>query len=960
MTEGNTGGTDTSGRQDPLIGRRLASYEVLARVARGGMGVVYRARHVYIDKIVALKVLDPALAQREDLIERFRTEAQSLARVEHENVVKVIDILEDKGVHFIVMDFAEGTNLRVLVKENGKLTGDELLSVARQTAEALYAAHREGILHRDIKPENLIMNSRGRCKLADFGLAGDLRLISEGHEGPLNFGTPAYSAPEVLRRMVPDKRSDIFSFGATMYFLATGEPPFGQTGAQAIMLRQKQGAELLDARRPDLPPKFTQLLMDCIRYHPKDRPSSFMEVLEALPKRMVTRRIAATGTGPTEPTDLTQMDSGTHETPDLDAGSPRLLIGLAVMAIAAIVVVAFLWIGGLLRDADNGISAANNAPSNAPTNTAIRPPTNAVIGPANTEPGDGVPAFRPEDEAFNAAELESRASLSGADYKGAYDAWASFLRRYPNTEYQSEARERQRDVVKRVSELREKEYDKAKQASDEALKDKRTAEAIGALDRFPAELLVPLSDTDEIDVARKLETQRQWVLAAESEDLARLLQKADDLRGDWQKDQDGADTLGEFQLMRNAGNLLKERDLLEAYIPGRTADSVDKITKRLAKVRQLLESVHQASELRTEAWRGFQDETLGQWSADALNAIGKLRTLLENRDFKAAYGALDALETDLAARRAKAATEVGSPALAKKINESTFVSRQVQSYREDLLLADRVTSALASNLRAIRQTNSIKEYLVHAEKEADGTRSSRVEKYSGRVTAVGSSDFSIEDDGKRVTIDYDMLTVSSVRRLIHNGESFDEHLSLVAWLVALGRDEDADSELAKVERMTNVPDDVLTRARAIAGSKRLAPDAIRRLTYFAWRAGLRKYDDLDAILEEESLLRRLATAQRGIERGDTDAAKQYLAIVNEVVDPELVHLETFERATTLADPSVGDLRNWIVLEPSNPAAFAALAKALQAEGSNSEARTLAGKALILDGSNETAWGVWSK
>ncbi|MCA8915836.1 MAG: protein kinase [Planctomycetes bacterium] len=960
MAEGNTGGSETSGRQDPLVGRRLASYEVLARVARGGMGVVYRARHVYIDKIVALKVLDPALAKRADLIERFRTEAQSLARVEHENVVKVIDILEDKGVHFIVMDFAEGTNLRVLVKENGRMSGEQLLSVARQTAEALYAAHREGILHRDIKPENLIMNSRGRCKLADFGLAGDLRLISEGHEGPLNFGTPAYSAPEVLRRMVPDKRSDIFSFGATMYYLATGEPPFGQTGAQAIMLRQKQGAELLDGRRPDLPPKFTQLLMDCIKYHPKDRPASFMEVLEALPKRMVTRRIAATGTGPTEPTDLTQLDSGTHETPQIEDASPKLLIAVAVMAVAAIVVVAFLWIGSLLRQGDNGVAASNNASANDGPRSNNRPPKNIVAGPANSEPGDGGPAFRPEDEAFNAAELDSRASLSGANYKGAYDAWAEFVRRYPGSEYAAEARERQKDVVKRVAELRSQEYDKAKQASDEALRDKRTAEALGALDRFPEELLEPLSAGDEVDVARKLDTQRQVVLAVENDDLARLLQKADDLRGDWQKDQDNADTLSEFQLMRNAGNLLKERDLLEAFVPGRTTETVEKITKRLAKVRQLLESVHQASELRVDAWRQFRDETLGEWSAAALDSIGTLETPLSNRDFKKAYSTLDALEADLAARRSLQAARASTPALAKEIAASSYVTRQVQLYREDLALADRISSALANNLREIRRSNSVKEYLVHAQREADGSRSTRIEKYSGRVTAVGSSDFSIQDDGERVTIEYDMLTVSSVRRLIHNGESFEEHLALVAWLVALGRLEDADSELAILERMSNVPDDVLSRARAFTSAKSLAPDAVRRLTYLAWRAGLRKYDDVDAILDENSLLRRLAASQAGLWRGEGDAAAHYLAAVNEVVDAELVHLETFARATTLTAATVGDLRNWVVLEPTNSAALAALAERLAVDGVAGEARTVAGKALILDGSNETAWRIWTK
>ena len=959
MTEGNTGSSDTSGRQDPLVGRRLASYEVMARVARGGMGVVYRARHVYIDKIVALKVLDPALAKREDLIERFRTEAQSLARVEHENVVKVIDILEDKGVHFIVMDFAEGTNLRVLVKDNGPMTGDELLSIARQTGEALYAAHREGILHRDIKPENLIMNSRGRCKLADFGLAGDLRLISEGHEGPLNFGTPAYSAPEVLRRMVPDKRSDIFSFGATLYYLATGEPPFGQSGAQAIMLRQKQGAELLDGQRGDLPPKFTQLIMDCIRYHPKDRPGNFAEVLEALPKRMVTRRIAPTGTTPTDATEPTQLDSGTHETPELEGNSRRLLIAMVVMGVGAIAVVAMLWIGGLM-DSGNQIAANNDSSANNANRPVNRPPRNDVVGPASNTPSDGGTPFRPEDEAFNAAELDSRSALSGANYKGAFDAWEEFIRRYPNSGSVSEARERQRDVTARVTQLRDQEYDKAKESSDAALKDKRTAEAMAALDRFPPELLESLSASDEVDVARKLDTQRQLVVAAETSDLAQLLKKADDLRGDWQEDRDNAATLSEFRLMRNAGNLLKERDLLEAFLPGRTAATVEKISKRLTKVRQLLEGVHQASLLQSEGWRRFRDDTLGQWAGAALDTIDALQSTLEKRDFKQAFRELDDLDTDLKARRDRELGAVADPSLKKEIAASDFVARQIQAWRDDLLLADRTGAALANNLRAIRRANADQEFLVHAEIDADGNRSARIEKYDGRVTSVGSSDFTIDDDGKRITIKYDMLTVAGVRRLIHYGDSFDEHLALVAWLVATGRFDDAEAEFSKLERVSAVPDDVIVRGRALTTTRSLAPDAVRRLRYLAQRAGVRKFDDLDAALGADTLMRRLARAQTGVASGSADAASIYLSIVREVVDPELVHLETFERAIKLTQALVGDLRNWIVLEPLNPAGFAALAEQLAKETSGSEARTQAGKALILDGSNETAWRVWSK
>ena len=953
-TEASRRDTGTSARQDPLVGRRLASYEVMARVARGGMGVVYRARHVYIDKIVALKVLDPALSEREDLIERFRTEAQSLARVEHDNVVKVIDILEDKGVHFIVMDFAEGVNLRNLVKDRGPMNGDQLLSVARQTSEALYAAHREGILHRDIKPENLIMNSRGRCKLADFGLAGDLRLISEGHEGPLNFGTPAYSAPEVLRRMVPDKRSDIFSFGATLYFLATGEPPFGQTGAQAIMLRQQQGAELLESRRPDLPPKFVQLVMDCLQYHPKNRPANFLELMERLPRRMVTRSIPGTPTAPTDPTDGAMLDSGTHESPETDS-SNTLLIGALALGVVAIVLVLSLWIGPLIFSDDPISNQDAKIPSN--TEPANRPATNRSGAVASNELDDPFPAFRPEDEAFNAAELDSRAALGNANYKGAWDTWAGFIKRYPNTEYTTDARERQADVVRRVLDLRTQEYDKAKQASDEALREKRTAEAIAALDRFPAELLVPLGDNDEVDVQRKLDTQRQVVIAAEASDLARLLESAEELRVEWQEDRDNAASLSEIRRLRSAGNLLEERDLLEGFLPGRTADTLEKVEKRLKSLRKLIETVHQGSLQVSDAWRQFHDETLGVWAAQALNVIEGQQAALHKRDLQGPLRKTEDLINELKGQRTAAAGDAPHPQLAEHIGNSDFLLRQAQSYLDDLLLANRLFIGLENNLRAVRRANSIREYLVHSELESDGTRSARIDRYTGRVVSVSQDEFTVDDDGERVTLKFDMLTTGSIRRLIALGDSFDEHLSLVAWLVAIGRIDDADTEYTRLSRLDSVPDDVIRRAGAIFRSEQLAPDAVQHLSFIAMRSGQREWREA---FTAGTLLKRLADAQRALDTNAANAADTYISTAGDAF-PELISLAHFAKAVKATDALEITLRIWVdVLEPLNSEAHAALAQNLDDRNERSEARTYAGKALLLDGGNEAAWRVLAK
>lgn len=950
MGDGNTGASrDTSGRADPLVGRRLASYEVISRVARGGMGVVYRARHVYIDKIVALKVLDPALSEREDLIERFRTEAQSLARVEHDNVVKVIDILEDKGVHFIVMDFAEGVNLRNLVKEEGPMTGDQLLSVARQTAEALYAAHREGILHRDIKPENLIMNARGRCKLADFGLAGDLRLISEGHEGPLNFGTPAYSAPEVLRRMVPDKRSDIFSFGATLYFLATGEPPFGQTGAQAIMLRQQQGAELLESRRPDLPPKFTQLVMDCLQYHPKNRPGSFTEVMERLPRRMVTRSIPGT---PTAPTDTTPLDTGTHESPDA-ARMHSLVIAAVVVGALAIALVLVLWIAPLLSGGNSSSNEVAPAPDNIAQN---RPPANIGGTISNPEPEDPPPAFRPEEEAFNAAELDSRAALSNADYKAAWAAWSEFLKRFPGSEFSQEARTRRAEVRRRVDDLRGQEFEKAKQASDEALREKRTAEALAALDRFPGELLVALGENDEVGVQRKLDTQRQVVVAAEASDLARLLEGAEELRSEWQKDRDNAAALTEIRRFRSAGNLLRERDMLETFLPGRTQETQEKVEKRLAALRKLIEGEHQAAQDVAETWRRFHDETLGDWAEQALKTIAAQRTRLERRDFASALREVESMQTALQAQRSKAASEAAHPVLAQRIQQSEFIHRQVAEYREDLLLANRIFIVVENNLRALRRGNAVREFHVHAGIDDDGERSARLERYSGRVVSVGQDDFIVEDDGRRVTLKYDMLNVASIRRIVGGTESFDEQLTLAVWLVAVGRTDDAATELQKLRRMPQAPEDVIERAQEIHDAQSLAPRALQRLSFVAMRTGRRPWAD---VYPEGTLMHRLAQAQQNLEGGAAAAAEFIVAASD--ADPELISLALFAKAVQQSDALEITLRIWVdVLEPLNAGAHAALADRLLRSGDRAGARTAAGRALLLDGSNEAAWKIWSK
>lgn len=904
-----------SARIDPMVGKRLASYEILSRVARGGMGVVYRARHVYIDRIVALKVLDPALAERKDLIERFRTEAQSLARVEHENVIKVIDILEEKGVHFIVMDFADGVNLRVLVKEKGPMQPAELLSVSRQSADALYAAHKQGILHRDIKPENLILSSRGRCKLTDFGLAGDLRLIAEGHEGPLNFGTPAYAAPEVLRRMTPDPRSDIFSWGATMYHLATGEPPFGATGSQQIQLRQKQGAELLEARRPDLPRSLCALIQDAMAYHPAERPADFREVLERLPKRVhaTTSDLGAPTTGlltSTVPTE-SRVD------PTRIAGMIGALVAVGAIATLAVV----LWLKFSAGDEVVSNTGVNTPVANAPANVAVNSNRPVVNQPANS---GHKPTYSPEEDAFNSAELNSRDALSRADFKRAYDAWDGFIAAYPQSAMAAKARGARDEVVRRVTERRDLEFKAAVAAAGKALSENRTADALSIWEKFPAELLVPLFSGENDALLSRVEAQKRAVTAREADDLATAMERAGRLR-----EQD---------------KLLDERELLDGFLAGRTSASQEIVRARQTKLRQLLEARHQAALDLVEAQRRQSGPVRGEAAR------------------KAALG-LEALALDIANRRWTKVSD-GLRVLVSDCKD-TLVIKLLDEFGRDSTLAAKAERALPDALERLQRRGGDFEFKMHASIGEDGTRSGTLETFNGRVNSVKPNEFTItESGGAARTLKITLLHASSVRALLKEG-SLDERSALVAWLYSQGKAADAKAELTRLMKLAGVSDAVAAQLSQMDSAGGLGSVPLRLLRYFAARESdvlaaefLQQYDQ--SLSESRLLAAGMVLKKSG------EGARAFLDAAAGVTERDLVTPVLYAAAALAPDASLEELKRWVeieswlppgktVREPYNPEALVRLAQRQAGAGFAADARKQAALALMLDASNETAW-----
>jgi predicted Ser/Thr protein kinase len=213
------------------IARHFPQLEILELLDTGGMGAVYKARQREIDRLVALKILPVEAGNDPGFAERFTREARALAKLSHPNIVALHEFGHVDGLHYFMMEFVDGLNLRQL-EQAGRLSAREALQIIPQICEALQFAHDEGIVHRDIKPENVLLDKKGRVKIADFGLA---RIL--GHE-PEDFrltrarevmGTPHYMAPEQVEKpQSVDHRADIFSLGVVFYEMLTGELPLGK------------------------------------------------------------------------------------------------------------------------------------------------------------------------------------------------------------------------------------------------------------------------------------------------------------------------------------------------------------------------------------------------------------------------------------------------------------------------------------------------------------------------------------------------------------------------------------------------------------------------------------------------------------------------------------------------------------------------------------------------------------
>lgn len=219
--------------------QQLPGYELIQKLGGGAMGVVYMARQLSMDRIVAVKLLRNRLSKDPVYIKRFVQEAKLAAKLSHNHIVQAIDVGESHGYYYFVMEYVEGATVGELLKKKGRYNETEALTIVTQVARALEHAASRKLIHRDIKPENIMITKEGVAKLADLGLARETTdKAAKVVESGLAIGTPYYISPEQARgRTDIDSRSDIYSLGATLYHMVTGQPPYSGVDAREVMLK---------------------------------------------------------------------------------------------------------------------------------------------------------------------------------------------------------------------------------------------------------------------------------------------------------------------------------------------------------------------------------------------------------------------------------------------------------------------------------------------------------------------------------------------------------------------------------------------------------------------------------------------------------------------------------------------------------------------------------------------------
>jgi len=268
----------------PSAVQTIGHYDLLEKIAEGGMGAIYRARHRQTGQIVAIKVMPAHMAANKVLLKRFEQEFRAASRLDHPNIVRALDYGDSGNMPYLVMEFVDGESLGKKLERDGRMPEGESIRIIAQVAQGLHRAHKQNLVHRDVKPDNILLTRTGVAKLADLGLVketeADLNLTRTGR----GLGTPNFMAPEQFRSAKhADIRCDIYSLGATLYQMVTGELPFRSNGPLDAWMKKVQN-ELTAPRLvvPELSERLDWAIMRAMSADPVMRPSTCREFVEDL------------------------------------------------------------------------------------------------------------------------------------------------------------------------------------------------------------------------------------------------------------------------------------------------------------------------------------------------------------------------------------------------------------------------------------------------------------------------------------------------------------------------------------------------------------------------------------------------------------------------------------------------------------------------------------------------------
>ncbi|MCA8979546.1 MAG: protein kinase [Planctomycetes bacterium] len=370
----------------------VPGYRLVRRLGRGAMGEVFLAVQQSLDRQVALKLLDKALADNSDFVRRFQAEARAAAALHHSNVVTVFDVGTTKHSHYLSMEYMDDGSLEDRLKRDGRISSSEVLRVLQDAASGLVYAESRGIVHRDIKPDNLMRNHQGTTKIADLGLAANVEAEGEdvGTEGRKIFGTPHFISPEQVRGERADCRSDLYSLGATAYRLLSGETPYEGNSTREILRAKLKGDPVpITERAPGVDPGVAAIVTRLMQREPGDRfPSASALLAEVERQRAASAQTAVV--------------------PPRSGGVPKLVLIVAAVVVVGVVGY-FATRGGdepvepdpgpgpvVIDDGTDGVDPTDGSATN--TNEQNK----AANGTATQTPGDDAAERLFEVEAENA------------------------------------------------------------------------------------------------------------------------------------------------------------------------------------------------------------------------------------------------------------------------------------------------------------------------------------------------------------------------------------------------------------------------------------------------------------------------------------------------------------------------------------------------------------------------------